>query len=115
MAILNDLDIRLSTKPNRKHSRVRLNGSIFVAFLTELVPARLALLVLPVKRGLHRGFVRLRLTPPRGSPRGTAGGVHCMAGSLTRDSGLVFIARTGMAVLQVRLGSGSGSDTYLHG
>lgn len=79
-----------------------------MAFPTELMPRplcyRVALLVLPVQRGLHRGFVSLRLTPPRGSPRGTAGGVHCMAGSLTRDSGLVFIARAGMPVLQVPYG-----------
>ncbi|CAN0566501.1 unnamed protein product, partial [Ectocarpus sp. 12 AP-2014] len=51
-------------------------------------------------RGLHRGFVRLRIAQPRGSNRAAGGGVQCMAGSLTANSGLVFLGRAGLSALQ---------------
>ncbi|CAM9374312.1 unnamed protein product, partial [Ectocarpus sp. 12 AP-2014] len=50
--------------------------------------------------GLHRGFVRLRIAQPRGSNRAAGGGVQCMAGSLTANSGLVFLGRAGLSALQ---------------
>lgn len=53
------------------------------------------------RRGLHRCFIPLRLAPPKGSTKGAVGGVTCMAGSQTKDSGLVFLGRTGVSVLQV--------------
>lgn len=52
-------------------------------------------------RGLHRGFVPLRFTGPRGSTKALAGGVACMAGSLTSGSGLVFLGKAVGSALQV--------------
>ena len=52
-------------------------------------------------RGLHRGFVRLRIAHPRGSNKAGSGGVQCMAGSQTDGGGLVFFGRAGVSALQV--------------
>lgn len=55
----------------------------------------------PPPRGLHRGFVRLRIAQPRGSNKAGSGGVQCMAGSQTAGGGLVFLGRSGVSALQV--------------
>ncbi|CAM9458952.1 unnamed protein product, partial [Pylaiella littoralis] len=66
--------------------------------------------------GLHRGFIRLRIGQPRGSSNKNAGGgVHCMAGSQTFGSGLVFLGRVGVSALQaVRVDPWDGLGSLSH-
>ncbi|CAM9250646.1 unnamed protein product [Scytosiphon promiscuus] len=70
------------------------------ALLAQFYQKHGCLAISDVTRGLHRGFVRLRIAHARGSNKAGSGGVQCMAGSQTPGSGLVFLGRAGVSALQ---------------
>ncbi|CAM9776319.1 unnamed protein product, partial [Choristocarpus tenellus] len=59
-----------------------------------------SLAVSDLTRGIHRGFVPLRLVPAKaGNKGGGSGGIACMAGSCTPVYGLVFLGGVGLSAV----------------